>query len=263
MFRMEGTYLSAAEAVEYGEFKRTRREAEISVTLHKLTVDASRRETDRFALKTACESARKFFAYGVLVSPINVAAAKKHLAGSETYVICLVGGTGESILPVKRLEAKKALSQGAKEIRLVLCYSALRAANASYLRREIKKIKRAVRKLPLVVSLEDHSLGEEEVALGAKLAAEAGADAVCVRGETQFVLRALRASGGKIRVDASEVENAEQLRALIKAGSSLFGTSDPERIAKELYDRAREESEQVATVPIGKPVPEMPLGENE
>ncbi len=260
---MEATYLSAAEAVEYGEFKRTRREAEISVVLHKLTVDASRRETDRFALKTACESARKLSAYGVLVSPVHVGAAKKHLTGSECYIVCLVGGTGESILPVKRLEAKKAISQGAREIRLILCYSALRAANVSYLRREIKKTRRAARKLPLVISLEDHTLGEEDVALGAKLAAEGGADAVCVRGETQLVLRALRASGGKIRVDVSGVENAEQLRALSKAGASLIGTSDPEKIAKELYDRAREESGQVLTVPVSMPVPASAAEENE
>ena len=259
---MEGTFLSAAEAVEYGEFKRTRREAEISVTLHKLTVDASRRETDRFALKTACESARKLFAYGVLVSPVHVGAAKKYLAGSETYVICLVGGTGETIVPVKRLEAKKAISQGAREIRLVLCYSALRAANASYLRREIKKLKRAARKVPLVVSLEDHTLGEEEIALGAKLAAEANADAVCVRGETQLVLRALRAGGGKIRVDASEVENAEQLRTLAKSGASLLGTADPERIAKELYERAREEAGQLASAPAGNVPTSVPGQEN-
>ena len=247
---MEGTYLSAAEAVEYGEFKRTRREAEIAVTLHKLVVEASRRETYKSALKTACESAKKLNAYGVLASPVGVAAAKKHLSGSQTYVICLVGGTGESLIPVKRLEAKKAIWQGAKEIRLVLCYSALRSGNASYLRREVKKIKRVAKKLPLVVSLEDHTLSEEEIAFGTKAACEGGADAVCVRGELPLLLRALRASGGKVRVDVGEVENAEQLRVLVKSGASLVQTNVPERIAEELYDAAREEGERLSAVRI-------------
>ncbi len=246
---MEGTILSAAEAVEYGEFKRTRREAEIGVLLHKITVNASRRETDRFALKSACESARKFNAYGVLVAPTGVVAAKKHLAGSETGVICLVGGTGEMLIPVKKLETKKAISQGAREIRLVLSYSALRAANSSYLKREVKKIRRAAKKLPVVVSLEDHTLGEEEVALGARAAAEGKANAVCVRGETELVLRAMRASGGKVRVDAAEVENAEQLRTLAKAGASLMQTDVPERIAKDLYEQAKESERVVPSAP--------------
>lgn len=69
--------LSAAEVAEFGEFKRARREAEISFTLNKLLIDASRRETDRAALKRACETALKLNASGVQVSPINVAAAKK------------------------------------------------------------------------------------------------------------------------------------------------------------------------------------------
>ncbi len=232
--------LTAAEAAEYGEFKRSRREAEIAVTLHKLIVDASRREADRYALKSACENARKYYAYGVLTSPVGVASAKRHLAGSETCVCCVVGGTGETLIPVKKMEAKKAVQAGAREIRLILCYSALRSGNTSYLRREVKKIKRAVRKLPVVVSLEDSTLGEEEVALGARAASEGGADAVCVRGEVQLVLRALRASSGKLRVDCSQVENSEQLRALLKSGASLAQTGVPERIAKEMHESAEE-----------------------
>ncbi len=250
---MEATVITAAEAVEYGEFKRTKREAEIAVALKKLIVDASRRETDRYALKTACESARKLGAYGVLVSPVGVMSAKKHLAGSKTYVACLVGGTGETLMPVKKLEAKKAIAAGARDIRLVLCYSALRAGNLSYLRREVKKVRRAAKKLPLTVSLEDHALSEEEVALGVRAAAEGGADAVCVRGETQLLLRALRASGGKVRVDASGIENAEQMRSLLKAGGHLMQTDVPERIAKEMYEQAKAESESVLPPEAPKP----------
>ena len=167
------------------------------------------------------------------------------MEGSQAYIICLVGGTGETLMPVKKLEAKKAIALGAREIRLVLCYSALRAANASYLKREVKKVRRVAKKMALVVSLEDHTLSEEEVALGAKAAADGGADAVCVRGEVQLVLRALRAGGGKIRVDVSGVENAEQLRSLTKAGGSLVQTADPDRIAKEMYEQAKEEAERV------------------
>ncbi len=260
--RMEsGTFLSAAEAAEYGEFKRTRREAEIAVSLHKLIMDASRRETDRHMLKSACDSVRKLYSYGVLVSPVSVAAAKRNLQDTEAYVVALVGGTGETLLPVKKYEAKKAVGQGARELRLILCYSALKAGNLGYLRREVRRVKRTARKLPLAVSLEDHSLSEDEVALGVRAACEGGADAVCVRGEVNLVLRALRVSAGKIRVDASNVENAEQMRALLKAGASLITTDCADRISEEMYRMAREEAGQIGTVVL--PLPEHELQETD
>ncbi len=237
---MEGRYLSAAEAAEYGEFKRTRREAEIAVSLHKLIVDAAARETDRYRRKAVCEQAKKLSAYGVFTSPVGIAAVKRHLSGSEVRICCRIGGTGETLLPVKKYEAKRAIAQGAGELRLVLTYSALKSGNAAYLKREVKKLRRAARKRLLVVSLEDHSLTEDDIALGTRAAVEGGADAVCVRGDVGLVLRALRVSGGKLRVDASDVENSAQLEELLRAGASLVQTSDPQKIAEEMYEKVRE-----------------------
>lgn len=227
--------MNAAEAAEYAEFRRYRRETEISVTLKRLTVDASRRETDKTALKNACACARKLKADGVLVSPVNVASARRLLAGSGVRVCCLVGGTGESLISVKKTEAKKAARQGAKEIRLVCCYSALTGGNVPYLKREIKRVRKAVKKCAFVLSLEDHTLGIEQIATGVRAAREARADGVCVRGETAYVICAADAGGDKIKVDCSGVENAEQLRLLLKTGIARASTGCADRIAEELY----------------------------
>lgn len=233
--------LSAAEAAEYVEFKRSRREAEIALTLKRLIVDASRRETDKSALRRACETAKKLAASAVLVSPVNVITAKKCLEGSEVHVVCLVGGTGESLPVVKRSEAKRAARAGAKELRLVLCYSALVGGNGAYLKREVRKIKRAAKKCALIVSLEDHSLGEDDVARGVRAACDGGADGVCVRGETQLLVRALNTGSGRIFAECSDVENAEQLKTLLRAGASRLVTGCGERIAEEMYEAARAE----------------------
>lgn len=238
----ETTVLSAAEAVEYGEFKRTRREAEIALTLNKLVLDASRRETDKHTLKNTCDSAKKLKAASVLVSPVNVTSARRQLQGCDTQVACLVGGTGESLIATKRTEARRAMRQGAKEIHLVLCYSALAGGNLAYLKREIKRVRKAVKRCAFLVSLEDHALGEEDIALGVRAACESKADGVCVRGETQLLVRAMHTGRGKIRADASGVENAEQLRLLLNAGAARAATSDGERIAEELYRTVSSES---------------------
>lgn len=237
----QNAVLSAAEAAEYGEFKRFRRETEISLTLKKLVLDASGRETDKHVLRAVCESAKRLGAACVLVSPVNASAARRILEGSGIPFCCIVGGTGESITAVKKTEAKKAVKQGAGEIRLVPCYSALVGGNLSYLKREIKRVKRAVKKRPLTVSLEDRSLSAEQVAFGVRAACDGKADAVCVRGDTALVLRAQKAGAGRVFADVSYVENAEQLRLLVKAGARRAVTVRGERIAEELYKGLSEE----------------------
>lgn len=234
-FMEEEVTLSAAEVAEYGEFKRARREAEISFTLAKLIIDASRRETDHAALKRACDAAVKLKAAGVLVSPVNVAAAKKLLAGSEISVNCIVGGTGESLISVKKIETKKAVRLGSAGVRLVLCYSRLTGGGINYLKREVKRVRRAVRKGSLIVSLEDHSLKEEDVSLGVRAACAGKANGVCVRGETELVLRAVKEAAGRLTVEVSGVENAEQLRLLLKAGAVRATTGCGEKISEELF----------------------------
>lgn len=226
--------LPAAEAAEYGEFKRTRRETEISFTLRRLLIDASGRECDRGALKKACDTAVRLRASGVLVSPVNVVRAKRTL-GVGVNVCCLVGGTGESLISVKKTEAKKALRQGAREIRLIPCRSALAGGNYSYLKREIKRVRRAAKRRALTVSLEDHGLTAQEISLGVKAACAARANGVCVRGEPALVMQAVDAGNGKLFVEASGVENSEQLLTLLKAGAARASTALGEKITEELY----------------------------
>ena len=172
---MDTTIISAEEAAEYGEFKRSRREAEIALLLKKAVVDASRRETDRYLLKNACDTAKKLGVHGVLVSPVNVVAARKFLEASACIVVCRIGGTGESLPAVKRAEAKRAMRQGARELYLSPCYSALAGGNGAYVRREVKKVGRRLKNCALCVSLDDRELGEDDVALGVRAAKEAKA----------------------------------------------------------------------------------------
>ncbi len=236
--RMEtiaGDFLTPEEKAEFTEFKRTRKEAEILLTLKKLIADASRRETDRAFLKKTCEFAKKYSMGGVLVSPVNASAAAKFLGGCGVRVICIVGGNGETLPAVKKYETKRAVGAGAGEIRLIPCYSALYGGNLSYLRREVRRVKRAAKGRTVILSLEDHSLGEEDVALGTKAACEGRADGVCVRGETQFLLRAAEASEGKISVECSGVENAEQLRALQSLGAMRLVSPACAALADDLF----------------------------
>ena len=232
---MEYLTLSEAEAAEFEEFQRSRREAEAALTLQKLVIDASRRETDKGSLIAACDSAKRLNAFAVFVSPVNVSAARRRLHGSECKISCVVGGTGESLMPIKKKEAARAIAQGAGEIRLVPCYSALFSGNTAYLKREIKKVRRAAKKCRLVLSLDDHALTKEDIERGLIAAAEGKADAVSVRGEVELAINAVRFAAGRLGVVASSVENAEQLRMLFETGVEYALTGNADEIAEETY----------------------------
>lgn len=232
---MDVKTLSEADAAEFEEFLRMRRETEAELTLKKLAVDASKRETDRRALFSACDLAKKLGAYAVTVSPVNVSAARRRLGEAESCICCTVGGTGESLTSIKQKEAKRAMRQGAKVIRLVPCYSALFGGNIAYLKREIRKVRRAAKKCRLVLSLDDHALSKEDIERGIIAAAEGKADGVSVRGEVNLSLFAVRLSAGRLGVETSGVENAEQMRMLLKSGAERVLTVDAERVSEELY----------------------------
>ncbi len=232
---VEGERLTPAEAAEFTEFKRTRRETEVLLALKKMIVDASRRESAGEMLKKGCELAKRMHAGGILVSSANVGIARRLLKEQGAHVICLVGGTGECMPAVKQYEAKRAVRMGASEIRLVPCYSALVGRDLHYLRREVKRVRRAARGCPVVLSLEDRTLEEEEIALGVRAAAEGGAAGVCVRGETPVLLQAVESGAGKLFTDCSGVENAEQFRTLLHLGAARLTTPCPDRIADDLF----------------------------
>ena len=232
---MENKVLSEADAAEFEEFLRSRREVEAELTLKKMIVDASKRETDRGLLNAACESAKRLGTFAVAVSPVNVSAARRRLEGFENVISCTVGGTGESLIPIKKKEAKRAQAQGAGEIRLVPCYSALFSGNVAYLKRELKKVRRAVKKCRIVLSLDDHALSKEDIERGLAAAVEGKAHAVSVRGETDLVMEAVRFLSGRLSVVATGVENAEQMRLLFKAGAEYAMTGNADEIARELY----------------------------
>lgn len=235
-----GRTLSPEEERDFLEFKRVRRETEVMLTLRKIIADASRRETDRAAVHRACEFAKRTKGSGVLVSPVHAAQAKKELEGTGIRVICLVGGSGETLPAVKKAEAKKVLRLGAEEIRLVPCYSALACGNLGYLKREVKKVKRAAGKKSVILSLEDHALTPKEVTAGVRAACEGGANGVCVRGENDLVVSALENGAGKLFVDCSGVENAGQLTLLLRAGASRLTSSCGEKLMEELYAAAKD-----------------------
>lgn len=231
--------LSAAEEAEFREFLRTKREAEIALTLRRLVLDLTG-ECDRFALKAGVERAVLLGAWGVLVPPIAVPAVKKCLAGRGPHILALVGGTGETFPSVKKLEAKRAIRQGAEEVVLAVSAYSLKNGLGQNLRREFRAVRRAARNRTFSVLLADRRLSREEVVFGLKEAAAAGADGAYLSAEAELLEAANETCG--LFLGAAGVENAEQLALLYSAGAGRAVTAEAERIADELRLRAERDA---------------------
>lgn len=201
--------------------------ASLALALGRIVADASAPQLTDAALKALCGQAKGSAFFGVLVSPVRVPLAKKLLGASGVRVICLAGGTGESLPAVKRAEVRRAVRMGAREIYLFPCRSALAEGRAAYLKREVKTIRRAAKKASVLLVL--GGLPPAQVALGVRAAAEGGADGVCVRAED--ALPAVEGGAGRLRIDALCAGDARSLEDCLRLGAVRVCTPRPEQLA--------------------------------
>lgn len=132
-------------------------------------------------VRRECEIAVRYAVRSVCCAPSDVAAAKRHCAGSAVRIGAVVGFPhGYSRTEVKAYEARLAMEDGAEEIDMVLHIGKLRSGNEDYVREDIRAVAEIVhdRGGLLKVILENCYLSPELIALGCRLAEEAGADFV-------------------------------------------------------------------------------------
>ena len=169
-----GIVLSPSEAEEYCEFKRQKRIAEVVTALTKSELYAAGRDIFPAEIKKIADSAKRVGSAAVRVSPMYVPFLRGALQGSPCAVDCVVGGTGETTVKVKGYEAKLAMRGGAKEITLVLSYSALKSGRTGDTKREIKKVCRSARRALVKVEAEK-TLTYAEILRVGRFAADCGA----------------------------------------------------------------------------------------
>ncbi len=210
-----------------------------SVLRPELTEEDVRRE---------CETAVRYAVRSVCCAPSDVAAAKRHCAGSGVKVGAVVGFPhGYSRTEVKVYEARLALDDGAEEIDMVLHIGKLRSGKEDYVREDIRAVAEAVHERGglLKVILENCYLSTGLIALGCRLAEEAGADFVKTStgfadaGATMEDLRLMRSSVSEA-VEVKAAGGVRSLQALLEVravGVSRVGATRTASILDECRRR--------------------------
>ncbi len=162
--------LTQKEAEEYCAYKRQKKISEIMMAMRRTESELSINES---AVKL-CEQAMRLRQAAIKVSPSDLLARGEVLIKSGIRLDCIIGGKGETFASVKAYEAKKAVAAGAKEITLVLTPSLILSCRYTELRKEIKKVRKAAKKVTLKVRV-DKIYPQATLERLARIAAEQGA----------------------------------------------------------------------------------------
>ncbi len=238
-----GAFLTPAEAEEYRAYKRKKQVAEVTGALARSESSILNGED----VQRVCERAVRLRQAAVKLPLTKLSTAAYYLARSGVKIDCAVGGDGETLARVKAYEAKLAVRRGAGEITVSVTPSFLDSCRYNEIRRELKRVRRAVGKATLKVRMEKTN-SPTTVARIARIASETGAAFFSV---PYFVgcerIRVDMTNGCKLEV--SGVKSVEEMRKLVAAGVGRVVT---ER-AWEIYSEWIREANETPIISEAKP----------
>lgn len=210
-----------------------------SILRPNLTEEQIRQECDiavRYRVATAC------------CVPSDVQAVKEYCAGSGVKVCAVVGFPhGNNRTETKVHETRLALDDGAEEIDMVLHIGKLLSGKTSYVEKDIAAVVQEAHSRGALVKviLENYFLDPESIALGCRLAEQAGAD--FVKTSTGFAdggteledLKIMRKSvSDAVRIKAAGgVRDLDMVLTVKKLGVTRIGATRTEKIMEECRRR--------------------------
>ena len=213
--------ISAQERQEFDEFKRQKRVAEARNLINKIEFSACSVTFERAALRRALKECEKLGIGGVCTLPCMVKPARSFLGTQSAVKISTLispfGGTDTTDIKVRQI--KRAVSDGADIVEAAVCVPAIKEGSWGYVKRELRKLKRASRKKTLRINVEAPLLTSEELTKLLSLLCDLSV--TCVRTACgQF-------GSGADEEDLKHIRAAVKDKALIKAE----GAAEPGRMA--------------------------------
>ena len=186
-------------------------------------------------IEKLCAEAREFDFFSVCVNSYFVKKAVELLNGSKVKVCTVVGfPLGASTMETKRFEVMKSMTDGAKEIDMVINISAIKSLDWQYVLDDMSSLAQVTHNQGglLKVILETCLLNEEEKRKACELALKAGVDFVKTStgfsqaGATVEDVKLMKSIVGQLGVKASGgIRDRATALAMIEAGATRLGTS--------------------------------------
>jgi len=197
-----------------------------------------------------CEEASQYHFATVCVFPFWLPVAKRALQDSDVKLSTVVGFPfGASGRAVKLFEAKTAITNGAKELDIVINISALKSGERAIVEAEVKELVDTARmtgltqdakRTALKFIIEAYYLTDDEKKIACEIIRDAGGDFVKTStgtapgGATVEDIRLIRnIVGADVGVKAAGgIRTTEQAMEMLDAGASRIGTSSAAAIVE-------------------------------
>jgi deoxyribose-phosphate aldolase len=185
-------------------------------------------------IQSLVETAKQYGFFSVCLQPSYVASAAKWLQGSGVLVCTVIGfPLGANTTETKAFETKKAISDGADEIDMVINIGALKSKNYLVVEKDINEVVKAAEGHTVKVILETALLSAEEISMASKLSQKAGAHFVKTstgfngRGASLEDIAIMKAAiSPPMQIKASGgIKDTETAKKMLDAGASRLGTS--------------------------------------
>jgi len=198
-------------------------------------------------IRRLCREATKYNLWSVCVNPYYIPLAARILQDTPVKVCSVVGfPLGANTTEVKASEAKKAISDGANEIDMVINIGALKSGDEELVKQDIKSVVKqgilAQRKTIVKVIIETGLLIDKEKVMACQITKESGANfvktstGINTRGATVHDVKFIRnIVGPEFGIKASGgIRTYEDAVKLIEAGANRIGTSSGTKIMKSI-----------------------------
>jgi len=190
-----------------------------------------------------CREARQYGFAAVCVNPCYVPLAARELSGSKVKTCSVIGfPLGANASSTKAEEAALAVSQGARELDMVINIGALKTGDRNSVAKDIRQVVAAAGEALVKVIIETCYLTDSEKSLACELAIEAGAH--YVKTSTGFgtggaaaddirLMRSIVGSALKIKASGG-IGSLEAAVAMLEAGADRIGASASVTIVSEI-----------------------------
>ena len=190
-------------------------------------------------IDTLCEVAIKYNFKSVCINPSHVKYASEKLRRSDVLICTVIGfPLGATTSQVKAFETEEAISNGAKEIDMVINIGALKEKRYQKVKSDIEAVVSAANGKIVKVIFETCLLSDEEITKACELSIEAGAHFIktstgfSTSGANKDVVKLMLDNAkGKVLVKASGgIRSHEDAKFYIDLGVKRLGTSSGVKI---------------------------------
>lgn len=229
-----GMVLSPSDATEFRAYKRQKKIREIRAAIASSATPIGS-DGD---VQSVCERAVRLRQAAVVAEPIRLPQILPYLTRNGISVDCIVGGNGETLGKVKAYEARLARRMRVGEISVVVAPSLLSACRYTEIKRELKRVTRAAKRVACKVYVGD-CRNYAAVARVARIASEVGARYFCVPYFSGCERLRLDLTGG-CKLEVRAVEDLATFRKMTEAGVERIVSSH----IGEIYAAWSEEAEK-------------------